>query len=219
MLAAPAAGAREFVRRHPGQGVVAPFAGDAVARLRPAAVDDDAAADAGADDHREDQAEARRRRRPPPRSPRGSWRRWRGAPGGRGARSRSRVERLAIQPGGVGAADQARRGDSAAGNADADRRPRSPSSASAASTRLARSRRGCRRSRAGVGARRRSSTRPIRTEGDDLDLGAAEIDSDAPGHGGKVTRARPGRKRAGRGPRAVLHSRHGGELRCSTSRG
>ena len=60
-VAAEAGVARPFVVARPGQGIVAPFAGNRVRANEDAAVDDDAAADPGSDDDPEDDVAARAR--------------------------------------------------------------------------------------------------------------------------------------------------------------
>ena len=92
MLAAIAGRARALVVPRPGQGRVAPFAGDRVGAGQQPAVDHDAAADAGAEDDAEDDPRARGGAVDRLATGRSNWRRWRGAPGGR-ARPRGRGRR------------------------------------------------------------------------------------------------------------------------------
>ena len=77
-------------------------------RRRRRAVEHEAAAAARAEDDAEHGRARRRRRRRSLPTAQSSWRRWRAAPAGRGAASRSRRERLAVEPGRVGVLHAAR---------------------------------------------------------------------------------------------------------------
>ena len=197
--AAVAAQAGALVVAGPGQGVVAPFAGEAVGPLQHPAVHRDAAAAAGAQDHAEHHRRARagavgrlgerqavgvvgeRDRLPEPRGEVG-------------------VQRLAVQAGGVGVLHAAV-GPRRAGRADAH--------AERPAGRVARSRDqpGDRVERGAVvvGGRRHARApafAAVRVEQQGLDLGAAEVDAErragggagsgGRGHGVTSRRGRPG---------------------------
>ena len=117
-LPAPAGGAGMFVRAHPGQRVVAPFAPHPVPPFRQPSIHHQPAADAGAEDGGEDRAipGAGPVRRLAHRQAIGVI----GQPhGAREPRLQIRAEGLAVELGGIGAPDQPRDGVLAAGDADA----------------------------------------------------------------------------------------------------
>jgi hypothetical protein len=180
---APAGAQGHFIGARPGQGGVAPFAGDAVAPIEHGTIHHDATADAGAEDDAEHGSRARARA--VGRFADGETIRIvAGADGPLQGFGKIGIERVAIQALGIGVFNEAGGATNGAGDADTDR-------GGGAKTLLRRAHQTCNRGDgAGIAVRRGNPVAvrqaAVMAQGGDFDFGAAKINADSVGGFGAV---------------------------------